>query len=59
MSATIEYTSEETAGAPLSVGSSLKQRVADVESGAYPEDKHLVHMPQDELQRFREGLDRA
>lgn len=31
---------------------------ADVASGAYPEDRHLVHMAPDELERFLEGIER-
>jgi hypothetical protein len=28
-----------------------------VESGAYPENRHLVRMAEEELNRFREALD--
>ena len=31
--------------------------VADVESGAYPEDRHVVHMDPAELRRFLDELD--
>lgn len=31
--------------------------IADVDSGAYPQDKHLVRMEADELDRFRERLE--
>jgi 3-methyl-2-oxobutanoate hydroxymethyltransferase len=30
--------------------------IADVNSGAYPEDRHIVRMPQDELDRFLSAL---
>ena len=35
----------------------FREYVADVESGAYPEDRHLVRMAKEELDRFRSGLD--
>jgi 3-methyl-2-oxobutanoate hydroxymethyltransferase len=34
----------------------FREYIADVNSGAYPEDKHIVHMPSDELNRFNELL---
>ncbi len=37
----------------------FKEYVADVESGAYPEDQHLVHMPKGELDKFLDGIGRA
>jgi 3-methyl-2-oxobutanoate hydroxymethyltransferase len=30
--------------------------IADVNRGAYPEDRHIVRMPQDELDRFLSAL---
>jgi 3-methyl-2-oxobutanoate hydroxymethyltransferase len=30
----------------------FREYVADVESGAYPEDRHILHMPKDELDAF-------
>lgn len=33
--------------------------VSDVKSGAFPEDRHLVRMDPAELEKFREGLERA
>jgi 3-methyl-2-oxobutanoate hydroxymethyltransferase len=35
----------------------FREYVADVESGAYPENRHLVRMAEEELNRFREALD--
>lgn len=35
----------------------FQEYVADVNSAAYPEDRHIVNMPSGELQRFREMLD--
>jgi 3-methyl-2-oxobutanoate hydroxymethyltransferase len=37
----------------------FREYVADVESGAYPEDRHLVHMPTAELNKFLDGIGRA
>ena len=37
----------------------FREYVADVESGAYPEDRHLVHMPTAELDKFLDGIGRA
>ncbi|NJM29437.1 MAG: 3-methyl-2-oxobutanoate hydroxymethyltransferase, partial [Rhizobiales bacterium] len=34
----------------------FKEYIADVESGAYPEDKHVVKMAQNELAAFRQAL---
>jgi 3-methyl-2-oxobutanoate hydroxymethyltransferase len=36
--------------------SAFREYVADVASGAYPEDKHLVKMPAAELKAFRSAL---
>jgi 3-methyl-2-oxobutanoate hydroxymethyltransferase len=36
----------------------FKEYVADVESGAYPEERHVVRIEPDELNRFLDGLDR-
>ena len=35
----------------------FSEYVADVESGAYPEDRHVVHMDPAELRRFLDALD--
>jgi 3-methyl-2-oxobutanoate hydroxymethyltransferase len=35
----------------------FREYVADVASGAYPEDRHLVRMAPEELERFRSELD--
>jgi 3-methyl-2-oxobutanoate hydroxymethyltransferase len=35
----------------------FREYVADVESGAYPENRHLVRMAEEELNRFREALE--
>jgi 3-methyl-2-oxobutanoate hydroxymethyltransferase len=37
----------------------FREFVADVESGAYPEDRHLVRMKSAELAKFLGGIDRA
>ncbi len=34
----------------------FREFASDVESGAYPEEQHLVRMDQDELAAFREGM---
>lgn len=34
----------------------FREFAADVETGAYPEERHLVRMPDQELTAFREGL---
>jgi 3-methyl-2-oxobutanoate hydroxymethyltransferase len=34
----------------------FKEYIADVESGAYPESKHIVQMADAELRRFKAGL---
>ena len=39
--------------------SAFREFAADVDSGAYPEEGHLVRMDAAELDRFREGLERA
>jgi 3-methyl-2-oxobutanoate hydroxymethyltransferase len=37
----------------------FKEYVTDVENGAYPEDRHLVHMPRGELDKFLDAIGRA
>jgi 3-methyl-2-oxobutanoate hydroxymethyltransferase len=37
----------------------FKEYIADVESGAYPEEKHIVRIPQDELNAFIDKIDRG
>lgn len=37
----------------------FREYVADVESGAYPEDRHLVRMSAEELEKFMDGIERA
>ena len=39
--------------------SAFKEFVDDVDTGAFPETSHLVHMDNDELDRFFEGLDKV
>jgi 3-methyl-2-oxobutanoate hydroxymethyltransferase len=39
--------------------SAFSEFIADVKTGAYPEDKHLVRMDDAEYQAFLEGLDRG
>ena len=39
--------------------SAFKEFVDDVDNGAFPETSHLVHMDNDELDRFFEGLDKV
>lgn len=34
----------------------FREFASDVESGAYPEERHLVRMPDKELEAFREGI---
>ena len=34
----------------------FKEFIADVASGAYPEERHIVRMPKEELSRFQSGL---
>lgn len=36
----------------------FREFVADVDSGAYPEDRHILHMAPEELDGFLEGLER-
>ena len=38
--------------------SAFREFVNDVDTGAFPETSHLVHMDDDELDRFFEGLDK-
>ncbi len=38
--------------------SAFREFVADVEDGAYPEDKHILHMAPAELDGFLDGLER-
>ena len=35
----------------------FREFIADVESGAYPEDRHIVRMPDDEIEAFMNGLE--
>jgi 3-methyl-2-oxobutanoate hydroxymethyltransferase len=37
----------------------FKEYIADVETGAYPENKHIVQMPPQELERFTELISRT
>jgi 3-methyl-2-oxobutanoate hydroxymethyltransferase len=37
----------------------FREYVADVESGAYPEDRHILHMPKAELETFLSRLGQA
>ncbi len=39
--------------------SAFKEFVNDVDTGAFPETSHLVHIDDDELDRFFEGLDKV
>ena len=39
--------------------SAFKEFVNDVDTGVFPETSHLVHMDDDELDRFFEGLDKV
>jgi 3-methyl-2-oxobutanoate hydroxymethyltransferase len=39
--------------------SAFKEFVNDVDTGVFPEKSHLVHMDDDELDRFFEGLDKV
>ena len=39
--------------------SAFKEFVDDVDNGTFPETSHLVHMDNDELDRFFEGLDKV
>ena len=39
--------------------SAFKEFVNDVDTGVFPETSHLVHMDNDELDRFFEGLDKV
>ncbi|WP_210528262.1 3-methyl-2-oxobutanoate hydroxymethyltransferase [Rubellimicrobium arenae] len=39
--------------------SAFREFIADVETGAYPEDKHLVRMKEDELSAFQARLDKV
>jgi hypothetical protein len=34
----------------------FREQVADVESGAFPEDRHVVRIPPEEFDRFPGGL---
>jgi len=38
------------------IGGALEQYVADVRSGAFPEEQHTYSMPEDELERFEAAL---
>jgi len=37
----------------------FSEYIADVRSGAYPEDKHIVHMPEAEWDAFMRLIDKA
>ena len=39
--------------------SAFKEFVNDVDTGVFPETSHLVHMDNDEFDRFLEGLDKV
>jgi 3-methyl-2-oxobutanoate hydroxymethyltransferase len=41
------------------IGAALEQYVADVRSGAFPEEQHTYSIPDEELARFEEALVRA
>ena len=38
--------------------SAFKEFVSDVETGAYPEDAHIVRMNPEELKKFMRDIDR-